>query len=106
MKTINIDGKKYIEESSINNSIVLTKKQIVVLNRGWIIVGDVLEIENSNKIQVKNCNVIRRWGTKKGLGELAEKGPLSETVLDKSPDVSFEKQNAILYMNCNEEKWI
>jgi len=56
------------------------KRQIVILQRGWIVVGDVTR--EGNDVVVSNSSVIRRWGTKNGIGQLALAGPTSETVLD------------------------
>ena len=78
-------------------------KKICVLNKGWVLVGD-LEKE-SDEYFLTNAFVIRRWGTTEGLGELAEKGPLSETKLEKTPLVRFNKSSLIMTISCNEEKW-
>jgi hypothetical protein len=56
------------------------KRQIVILQRGWIVVGDVTR--EGNDVVVSNSSVIRRWGTKNGIGQLALAGPTSETILD------------------------
>ena len=52
-----------------------------------------------------NANVIRRWGTTEGLGELAIKGPLPDTKLDKIPLVKFNKSQLIFTISCDESKW-
>ena len=56
------------------------KRQIVILQRGWIVVGDVTR--EGNDVVVSNSSVIRRWGTKNGIGQLALAGPTPETILD------------------------
>lgn len=78
-------------------------KKICVLDKGWVLVGN-LEKEDEEYF-LTNAFVIRRWGTKEGLGELAEKGPLSETKLEKTPLVRFHKNHLIFTISCNEEKW-
>lgn len=78
-------------------------KKICVLENGWVLVGN-LEKEN-NEFFLTNAFVIRRWGTKEGLGELAEKGPLPETKLEKTPLVRFYERKLIFTISCNEEKW-
>jgi hypothetical protein len=55
-------------------------RQIVILQRGWIVVGDVEQ--DGTKIIVTDASVIRRWGTTNGLGQLALGGPTKETILD------------------------
>lgn len=101
MKEIIIDGKKYVEESLASANP--TKKQIVVCDRGWVLVGDVFE--EGDYLFLTNASVIRRWGTKEGLGELAMKGPLAQTELDKCPACQVHKLSVVLRMNCCGGKW-
>lgn len=54
--------------------------QIVVAERGWIYAGDVSR--DGDMVVISRCFNIRRWGTTKGLGELAFEGPRDETQLD------------------------
>lgn len=63
--------------------------KIVVLDRGWVMVGQ-LE-KDGDEYLLLNGHVIRRWGTTEGLGELAMKGPLPETKLEKIPLVKFRE---------------
>lgn len=79
------------------------KKQICILSRGWVVVGDVAE--KGDECEIKNAYVIRVWGTTKGLGELAENGPLANTLLDKCPDFYFHKLTAVGRMDVNEANW-
>lgn len=78
-------------------------KKIVVLERGWVIVGNV-EQEGDCFVLTSGA-VVRRWGTSKGLGELAEMGPLPETILDPLPTTKFHYNKIIMSINCSEEKW-
>jgi len=80
-----------------------TKKQIVVLNRGWVVMGDYSE--EGDTCVLTNASVIRRWGTTKGLGELAENGKLEETVLDSCPDIRFSKLTMGARMDVNMMAW-
>ena len=100
---IEINGETYIKESDIKEEYKPSKVQIAVLNRGWIVVGKVSEVNTKTTIQ--DASIIRNWGTRKGLGELAEQGKLPNTVLDSCPDVTVETCNIILLMNCNQSKW-
>ena len=102
MKEITINNETYIKKSEIAE-YQPSPIQIVVLHRGWIVVGNVSEKDSKTFIQ--NASVIRRWGTNAGLGELAEKGKLPKTILDKCGDVSLKTDNVILVMNCNQENW-
>ena len=99
--TLKIDNVEYVRKDSIE--FKPSKKQIVVLQRGWIVVGDVYREEN--EVTISNCSVIRNWGTTKGLGEIAENGATAKTVLDKCPPVSVHPLSIVLCMNVNEEKW-
>lgn len=77
--------------------------KICILERGWVLVGS-LE-KDGDEYLLLNGFVIRRWGTTEGLGELAIKGPLNETKLEKIPLVKFNKQQLIFTINCDESKW-
>ena len=99
--TIEVNGVSYTKTDSIETKP--TKKQILVLQRGWVIVGDVSQ--ESSMVSVSNCSVVRVWGTSNGLGELAENGPLSETVLDPCPPVQAHELSIVLRMNANESNW-
>jgi hypothetical protein len=77
--------------------------KICVLDKGWVFIGT-LELDGDFYILV-NGYVIRRWGTTEGIGELAIKGPLQETKLDKMPLVKFHKDRLIFTINCDESKW-
>lgn len=66
---------------------VLTGKAIVVADRGFVYIGDV-EYDGELCI-VRNGYNIRRWGTERGLGELALEGPKENTKLDKISDVTI-----------------
>lgn len=79
------------------------KKSIVVLQRGWVVVGDL--VKGSTESKIVNASVIRRWGTKKGLGELALEGPKSETKLDECGTVRFNNGSEVCTIDCVSEKW-
>jgi len=55
-------------------------QNIVVLDRGFVYVGNVME--SGDYLTISNAKNIRYWGTTKGLGELVN-GPLKETKLDE-----------------------
>lgn len=108
MKTININNETYIAEKDVKaqlskKNITPSKKQIVILNRGWVVVGDYSE--KGDECTITDSSVIRVWGTTKGLGELAENGPLTNTKLDPCPNVYFHKMTMVARMNVNEANW-
>ncbi len=78
------------------------KKQIVVLQRGWVVVGDV--IQNGDELSIENASVIRYWGTKKGLGELID-GPTPTTTLDPCGTVTAHVLAVVLRIDVDAEKW-
>lgn len=77
--------------------------RIVVLQRGWVAVGEYSKKES--QCVLKKAAIVRRWGTTKGLPELASAGPLPNTVLDHSPDIKFHELTEVLSIQCNPEKW-
>ena len=94
--TITLDGVEYVRADTINREP--SNHKIVVLQRGWVIVG--LVEEDGDKIVIHDAAVVRRWGTSKGLGELAAEGPLPETVLDPAGRVEAHKLAVVLTIDC------
>jgi len=94
-----IDGIEYVKANEAKPST----KQIIVAQRGWVIVGDVSE--EGEYLHINNCSVIRNWGTTNGLGEIASGGPTSKTKLDSCPMVTVHKLSTVLQMNVDESKW-
>lgn len=103
MNELTINGESYVKKSDIINEYKASPIQIVVLNRGWIVVGNVEE--KDGKTYIKKPSIIRNWGTKKGLGELAMNGKLPNTILDECLDITVDTANVIFVMNCNQAKW-
>lgn len=101
MKEITINNEIYIKKTDIKYQP--SPIQIVVLKRGWVVVGNVEQ--KVKKTYIRNASIIRRWGTTNGLGELAMNGKLEETVLDKCLDIVSHNENVIFMMNCNQSKW-
>lgn len=98
MKKVVIDGITYIPEAQ--DSPI----KIVILQRGWVMVGR-FEREGSD-CKLHDASVIRKWGTIKGLGEIAAGGPTDKTVLDKCNGlVEFDYLTVVATISCQEEKW-
>ena len=103
-KTISIDNEVYMRAADIQPIEHDGELSIVILQRGWVMVGR-LE-EDGDMFKLHNGAVIRKWGTTAGLPELAEKGPLSGTVLDKSTGLTrFHVLTTIAILACNEASW-
>jgi hypothetical protein len=82
------------------------KKQdvrIVILQRGWVVVGDYSE--RGSKVFVERAKVIRRWGTTRGLGEIAAGGPTPNTTLDPAGHVEAHELAVVATMTCEAERW-
>ncbi len=107
MKTITIDGVKYVSEADYKakkvGSSIPGKMQIVILQRGWVVIGD-YSVKNGECL-LTDAAIIRIWGTTKGLGEIAEKGPTSTSKIDRCPDLRFHPMTVIARMDVNDSKW-
>jgi len=77
--------------------------KICVIEGGWVIVGHL--IQDDDVYTLTNGNVISSWGTTEGIGELAIKGPLKNTKLDKIPMVKFHKNKLIFTIETDDDKW-
>ena len=76
---------------------------IAVLQRGHVAVGRYRQHGNIGALE--QAAIVRYWGTKEGLGELAMKGPLANTKLDKCPDLAFHIREAIFIMEVKPDAW-
>lgn len=72
-------------------------KQIVIAQRGWIFIGDVTRAEN--EVVIENAAVVRRWGTTRGLGQIASEGPTPSTILDPCPTVRIHPLSVVASMD-------
>ncbi len=78
--------------------------RIVILQRGWVFVGYFKR--DGDDCKLSKANNIRRYGTTKGLGEIALNGPTEETILDKCHGVvEFDKLTIIATIACEVSKW-
>ncbi len=77
---------------------VYTGQAIVVLDRGFVYVGDVTR--EGDMLAIANAKNIRVWGTSKGLGELV-KGPTTKTVLDAVGTVQAPFRAVITVIPCS-----
>lgn len=78
-------------------------KMIVILPRGWVCLGDFSD--DGTWGYLENAHVVRRWGTTKGLGELAKNGPTASTILDATPKQRFPLSAVINMIECDEKAW-
>ena len=102
-ETITIDDVKYVRADAVNDASKYEGEiKIVVLDRGFVYLGEVEETENY--IVIRNAKNIRIWGTTKGLGELVN-GPLSKTRLDKVGTVRAPNRALISLIDVEQSAW-
>lgn len=78
--------------------------RICILQRGWVVVGKYSQ--RGSECKLTEANVVRVWGTTKGLGELAMSGPITgKTVLDPCPDVYFHELVGVFQIQCEVSRW-
>lgn len=75
-------------------------KEIVVVQAGWVLIGDVAE--SAKFVEVSNASVIRVWGTERGLGQIALTGPTKDTILDPCGEVSVPVHAVLLRIKCQQ----
>lgn len=104
-KTIHIDNVEYVRADSVDKSISFnsTNLKIVVVDRSWNFIGNIELTENS--IIITNAKVIRKWGTTKGLGQLAISGPTTNTILDDVGTVTIPLSALIFTIDVDSSKW-
>lgn len=76
---------------------------IVVVDRGFIYIGDVEH--DGTWCVITHAQNIRRWGTSEGLGELANNGPLENTKLDRVGTVRVPARAVISIIDTEKSKW-
>jgi hypothetical protein len=105
LNEVEINGVKYVQKSSLTTVQPSGPIKIMVLQRGWVMVGR-LERDGS-ECKLHNASVLRNWGTTKGLGEIATGGPTSSTKIDKCGGlVEFDYLTVVCSISCEESKWV
>lgn len=77
--------------------------KIVVCQRGFVYVGKVTKVDNY--IVIGGASNVRRWGTNKGLGELANDGVKPETILDPAGIVRVHELAVVALIDCSDSRW-
>lgn len=100
---VTINGVTYVQKGTQEKEFDGEIK-IVILQRGWVMVGKFER--NGSECKLHNASVIRRWGTTKGLGEIASNGPTKDTILDKCFGVvEFDYLTVVASIAVEENKW-
>ena len=80
------------------------KKTIVVVEAGWVFLADDVSEDATfpslPALHLNSASVIRVWGTKAGLGEIALKGPTKDTVLDFAGDIVVPTGHVLALIPC------
>jgi hypothetical protein len=87
----------------VEQTSVLKGFAIVVADRGFVYVGEVEH--DGNWCVVKNAQNIRRWGTTRGLGELAGSGPTENTKIDPTGTVRIPASSVVSLIDTRAELW-
>jgi hypothetical protein len=79
--------------------------QIVVLQRGHVIIGRFHLDPESLMFVVFDSKTIRNWGTERGLGQLALDGPTRSTILEDEICTAGHYLTVIKTLNVNPDRW-
>lgn len=77
--------------------------KIIVAQRGWVFIGR--RSVDGDEVTLTDAKCIRRWGTTKGLGQLALEGPQENTKLDPAGTVRLHRLGIVASFDCAEEPW-
>lgn len=75
------------------------EKRIVVIEAGNVIMGVVTEITDTH-YHMDYAQVVRRWGTERGLAQLAVEGPSVNTVLEQAAMTSIRRDKELFSLLC------
>lgn len=89
--------------SVMESKQILQGFAIVVADRGFVYVGKT-RVDDSFAI-IEDARNIRRWGTSRGLGELALEGPKENTALDPVGTVRIPARAVISIIDTEAAKW-
>lgn len=81
----------------------MSKIQILVIEGGWVMVGE--PVMDRESVTLNKAYVIRKWGTDKGLGQIAMNGPTKETILDKLGTAFIERRQVRFTIPCDDTSW-
>lgn len=76
--------------------------RIVVIDRGWVLIGKVTQHHDHVVINTAKC--IQRWGTTQGLGQLVT-GPTGDTIAHPMGDVEVPNRAVIFTMQVDASPW-
>ena len=77
--------------------------QIAVLTQGFVYVGHCTLADGM--IIITDASNVRRWGTEKGLGQLAISGPTATTRLDTAGTIRAPLSALVHLIDCADAAW-
>jgi hypothetical protein len=105
--TMTVNGREYVAADTLTDGqrpdVEDGGVRIVVLQRGWVVVGHYHRV--GEQVRVEHAAVVRRWGTQRGLGQLASEGVQAETVLDDCPTVRCHVLAVLATIDCTHATW-
>lgn len=102
-ETLTVNGVEYVAVAGAGVGCPVYPMRIVILQRGWVVVGRYTPDET--ECVLTDAKVIRRWGSKAGLGFIAANGPTAETILDPAGTVRFHPLAVVATLDCDQAKW-
>lgn len=77
----------------------MNNNTIVVIEAGWIMVGEMTNPSTQTTL-LKNASVVRRWNNGKGIGGLAKADNKHEYTLDPVGSVSIQTSKILFEIPC------
>lgn len=101
--TLDVNGVSYVRADSVRSAPDLDSPvRIVVLQRGWVVVGRYAE--DGDRVLLTDAHIIEYWGTTQGLGELVY-GPTDKTRLRWAGSIEAHRLGVILSIAADGSKW-
>lgn len=97
MNEIEINGVKYVPKA------IAGEIKIMILQRGFVYVGRVTH--DGDTVTISSAHNVRKWGTQRGLGQLAESGPTKDSILDPAGTVACHSLGVVAELSCNQTVW-
>jgi hypothetical protein len=76
----------------------MVQKQILIITNGFVFIGNVKDVDGG--VYVTDLHNIRRFGTTRGVGQIALSGPTKDTVLDPFGEGFFPTHAIVGRINC------
>jgi hypothetical protein len=76
---------------------------IVVVQAGWVFIGT--RTVTDKLVTLTDASCVRKWGTTRGLGQLALSGPTTETELDPCGTTEIPASAVLFSLVVDQTKW-